>query len=295
MTTMNKSEQPLINSDRRQLLAGVLGLGVAALCPVPSWAAPIFSSRRISVKTQGTGPDVLLIPGLGSGSSIWQASVAAVPGYRYHLIHVKGFAGTAAEANAGGPVIGPVTAEIARYISAMGLEKPAIVGHSMGGMLAMLLAIRFPRQSGKVMVVDMTPAGAGMVGGTAEGMGGFATRLGNYFTGTKGGREMFRQLMGMFSPDAADNDPDVMATALQELAKLDVTADLPKIKAPLTVLYATPANTEQRAAVMQRYQAAYAGATPARLRLRPIGPSGHMVMFDQPTGFANELRAFLRG
>ncbi|MBB4641197.1 alpha/beta fold hydrolase [Rhizorhapis suberifaciens] len=293
MTVMNKFEQYSIHRDRRQLLAGMLALSVTALCPVQSLAAPSFSSRRISVRTQGTGPDVLLIPGLGSGSSIWQASVAAVPGYRYHLIQVKGFAGMAAEANASGAVVEPVAAEIARCVSAMGLEKPAIVGHSMGGMLAMLLAIRFPRQVGKIMVVDMTPAGAGMVGGTAEGMGAFATRLGNYFTGTKGGRDMFRQLMGMFSPDAADNDPDVMATALQELAKLDVTADLPKIKAPLTVLYATPANAEQRAAVVQRYQAAYAGAKTARLR--PIGPSGHMIMFDQPTGFANELRAFLRG
>lgn len=290
---MENPGQDSFNIERRLFLTAILATGLASLAPEFSHAAPSFSSRRIDVRTQGAGPDVLLIPGLGSGPSIWQASVTAVPGYRYHLIQVKGFAGTAAEANASGPLIGPVAAEIARYISAMGLEKPAIVGHSMGAMLAMLLAIRFPRQSGKIMVVDMMPAGAGMVGGTAEGMGSFATSLGNYFTGTKGGREMFRQLMGMFSPDAADNDPDVMAIALQELAKLDVTADLPKIKMPLTVLYATPANGEQRAAIIQRYRASYAGAKAARLR--PIGPSGHMVMFDQPTGFANELRTFLRG
>ena len=271
----------------------VLTLGAAALLPGTGWAAPAFSSRRISVKTQGSGPDVILIPGLGSASSIWQACVAAVPGYRYHLIQVKGFAGTQPEANRGGAVVEPVAAEIARYISATGLQAPALIGHSMGGMLAMLLALRFPRQTGSVMVVDMLPAGAGMVGGTAEGMGAFATRMGSYFTGTQGGRQMFRQLMGMFSPDAADNDPDTMAAALQDLAKLDITAELPKIRAPLTVLYATPANAEQRAAITRRYQTAYAGARTAQLK--PIGPSGHMIMFDQPKRFADEVRLFLKG
>lgn len=275
-------------------MAGALALGlVSFVVPAKSLAAPAFVSRRISVKTQGAGPDVVLIPGLGSSPLIWQSAVAAVPGFRYHLIQVKGFAGTAAEANGTGPVVEPVADEIARYISAMGLKRPAIVGHSMGGTLAMLLATRFPATTGRLMVVDMTPAGAGMVGGTASGMGLFATRLGSYFTGTKGGRQMFQQLMGMFGADAVDNDPDTVASALQDLAKTDLTTELPKVKAPMTVLYATPANAEQRAAIVQRYRAAYASAKGALLK--PIGPSGHMIMFDQPKRFAEEMRAFLVG
>lgn len=274
-------------------MAGAMALGLISLVPAQAWAAPNFVSRRISVKTQGTGPDVVLIPGLGSSPSIWQAVVAALPGYRYHLVQVKGFAGTGAEANGSGPVVEPVADEIARYIAAMGLKRPAIIGHSMGGMLAMLLATRLPASVGKLMVVDMTPAGAGMVGGTASGMGLFATRLGSYFTGTKGGRQMFQQMMGMFGADAADNDPDAVASALQDLAKIDLTPELPKIKVPMTVLYATPSNAEQRAAIVQRYRAAYAGAKGAVLK--PVGPSGHMVMFDQPKRFAEEMRVFLAG
>ena len=282
-----------MQSGRRRFVAGAMALGLMGLLPAPGRAAAAFASRRISVKTMGVGSDVVMIPGLGSSPSIWQDSVAAVPGYRYHLVQVKGFAGTAAEANGSGAVVEPVAEEIARYISAMGLKRPALIGHSMGGMLAMLLATRFPAMPGKLMVIDMTPAGAGMVGGTASGMGLFATRLGSYFTGTKGGRQMFQQLMGMFGADASENDPDTTAAALQELAKMDLTPDLPKIKAPMTVLHATPANAEQRAAIAQRYRAAYAGAKGARLI--PVSPSGHMIMFDQPKRFAEEMRAFLRG
>ncbi len=46
-----------------------------------------FSSERISVKTQGAGGDVILIPGLNSSPRVWAEMIAAVPGYRYHLLH----------------------------------------------------------------------------------------------------------------------------------------------------------------------------------------------------------------
>ena len=59
-----------------------------------------FTSDRISVETRGSGPDVVLIPGLTSSPRAWESTVAAVPGYRYHLVQVAGFAGAPAEANA---------------------------------------------------------------------------------------------------------------------------------------------------------------------------------------------------
>lgn len=279
--------------NRRSFLAGSLALAACAIGPAGALAAPAFLSRRIAVSVRGSGPDVILIPGLGSSPAIWDGAAGAVPGYRYHLVQVKGFAGTAPEANGSGAILAPLVAEIARYITAMGLKRPAIVGHSMGGMLGLMLGARHRGLPGRLMVVDMLPAGAGMVGGTASGMGALATQLGGYFTGTKGGRQMFRQLMGMFSPDGADNDPDLVAAALQDLARTDLTAELPKIAVPLRVVYAVPADAAVRKATMDRYQTAYATARGAELRA--IGPSGHMIMFDQPQRFAAELRSFLAG
>src|SRR3546814_15717499 len=78
----------------------------------------------------------------------------------------------------------------------MDLRRPRIIGHSMGGTLAMMLAARYPASTGKVMVVDLLPSGAGMVGGTTSGMGVFAGQLGSYFTGIKAGGQMVRQLGG---------------------------------------------------------------------------------------------------
>src|SRR5215210_7519759 len=123
----------------------------------PASARPGFASDRITVEVRGSGPDVVLIPGLSSSPEIWSGSVAAVPGYRYHLVHVSGFAGKAPGANASGPVVAPVAEEIARYIRDRKLRRPALVGHSLGGSWAMMVAARHPELASRVMVVDMMP------------------------------------------------------------------------------------------------------------------------------------------
>src|SRR5687768_16819857 len=102
-------------------LAAALGLAcVGAAAPSPSPSTPAvkpFAPTRFSVVVQGAGPDVILIPGLTASRDVWKGTVAAVPGYRYHLIQVAGFANTPARANARGDVVAPLAEEVARYIS----------------------------------------------------------------------------------------------------------------------------------------------------------------------------------
>ena len=131
-------------------------------------AAPAFAPKRFSVVAKGSGPDVILIPGLTASRDVWSGTVAAVPGYRYHLVQVAGFAGEPTRGNASGNVVAPVAEEVAQYIRAKGLKRPAIVGHSMGGTLAMMIAAEHPGRVGRVMVVDMLPEPAGPEGTFAE-------------------------------------------------------------------------------------------------------------------------------
>jgi pimeloyl-ACP methyl ester carboxylesterase len=42
-------------------------------------------------------------------------------------------------------------------MQALKIEKPAIVGHSLGGLLALMIAAKAPDAVGKVMVVDALP------------------------------------------------------------------------------------------------------------------------------------------
>ncbi|HEX7871997.1 MAG TPA: alpha/beta hydrolase [Sphingobium sp.] len=284
---------PSLCLTRRHMLRLASAAGAVALAPHRLFAAPppAFTSRRIAVTAQGSGPDVVLIPGLGGGPSVWSGLIRDVPGYRWHLVHVRGFAGLPADANASGDLIAPLADEIARYIGDNRLGAPAVIGHSMGGTLAMLMALRQPTRVKRLMVVDMLPAPAGLIGGTADGMGFFAKQLRQYFTGTVAGRRAFARILQDATPSGRDSDPDVIADALDELAGIDLGPRLSAIRQPLTIVPALPADPGGGAALLAQTRSAYAAAPTARIV--PIQPSGHMVMFDQPAKFAVAVRAFL--
>ncbi|QGP80228.1 alpha/beta fold hydrolase [Sphingobium sp. CAP-1] len=276
----------MMQTDRRTLLLGGLAAGMVAMGSAA--VAASFASRRIAVTVRGAGRDVILIPGLASGPGIWNGVLGGVPGWRYHLVHVRGFAGLAPDANASGVLVQPIADEIARYVANAGLRRLAIVGHSMGGTLAMMVGLK--GVANRVMVVDMLPAGAAMVGGTASGMGFLADQLSGYFTGTAAGRRYLAQMVAQ-APGAKGSDPDVIANALRDLANIDLGPQLPRLGAPLEVVYAVGSDAQQAAAITRRFRADYAGKKDARLKA--IGPSGHMVMADQPARFAAALRDFL--
>lgn len=250
-----------------------------------------FASDRITVKVEGSGPDVILIPGLTASRDVWRGTVDALPGYRYHLVQVNGFAGTKAAGNASGEVVRPVAREIARYIAEQRLQKPALIGHSMGGTLAMIIATEHPAQVGKLMVVDMLPQPAGLFGGNATSMRPLADGLRDLLTSSPGGRRLLGDFLTNYAGGSAkDSDPDVVARAAHELALTDMTPELSRIRAPFAIVYATPAAAEA-ARISANYRAAYSPAKGADLIA--IANSGHMIMADQPARFRAALKAFL--
>jgi pimeloyl-ACP methyl ester carboxylesterase len=268
---------------------------------------PAFASERLSVTVVGSGPDVVLIPGLSSSPDVWRSTVAAVPGYRYHLVHVAGFAGRPAAANASGPVVEPVANEIARYIREAGLRKPAIVGHSLGGTWAIMVAGRNPGLASKVMVVDMLPfLGNMFVGPTAtpDSVRPIAEQMRKGIaasTGEARRKQVEQTIAGMVRTEAMRativghslaSDPAASGQAMYDLVTTDLRPDLAKIKAPLAVLYVTPTGAPVTDAQMDQFYAmSYAGAPQAALKRIP--DSAHFIMLDAPEAFRAELKAFL--
>lgn len=276
--------------DRRTFIAGC---GAAAALGFAGEALA-FSSTRLSVEVRGDGPDVILIPGLTSGRAVWDGTVRALPGYRYHLIQVAGFAGDPARGNASGPIVSGVANEIARYIVVAGLTRPALIGHSMGGIVAMMIAARYPSRVGKVMAVDILPSPASGFGFAGVQVAPLADALFNGLMSSPQGRGVLDALIGGFGgSDVANSRSDsaVVARATHELAVMDLTPELPKITAPLTVVYAVPNIPEDAAAVDRLYRSSYAPAHGAKLRR--VAGSGHMIMYDQPQRFYTEVRDFL--
>lgn len=269
-------------------------------------AAP-FASDRISVETIGSGPDVVLVPGLSSSPEVWRSTVAAVPGYRYHLVHVAGFAGKPAGANASGAVVEPVAGEIARYIAESKLKKPAIVGHSLGGAWAIMVAARNPELVSKAMVVDMLPFLGAMFGGptaTVESVRPIAEQMRTGIATSAGEprrKQIEQTIAGMVRTEAARpaivghslaSDPAASGQAMYDLVTTDLRPDVAKIKVPLTVLFVTPQGAPVTDAQMEQFYAmSYSGAPQAVLKRIP--ESYHFIMLDAPERFQTELKAFL--
>ncbi len=211
----------------------------AALAPVP---APSFEPTSFTVRVAGSGRPVILIPGLGCPASVWDDTVAHLGGYQTHVLQLAGFAGAPAM-RAEAPLARTVRDELVRYIGEHHLVHPVIVGHSMGGFIAMWLAATAPDAVGPVIDVD---GGAAFVAGDEAA----ARRMRDTLIASsdadfaQGTRDMFAM---MFSdPKRAEpmiarvvkSDRRTFANAMYELFTTDIRPELPKISAPVLALLA---------------------------------------------------------
>jgi pimeloyl-ACP methyl ester carboxylesterase len=271
-----------------------------------------FASGRFHVRLSGRegAPDLVLIPGHSSSPHVFD-DLAETLGdrYRVHALHVQGFAGAPVEDNAQGPVVGPVAEDLARYIAENGLGRPPVIGHSMGGTIAMMLAARHPDSVGRLMVVDMLPfTGALLVppgsSPTVESVTPIADRLGTGLAASP--RDAYVTLAttainGMINTEArreaalADmraTDQQMAARVYRELLLTDLRPELPRIRVPTTVLYVASNQPGMTAETTdQVFRAQFANLP--RAELKRIDDSAHFIMYDQPERFAAEVNAFL--
>jgi pimeloyl-ACP methyl ester carboxylesterase len=295
---------------RRGLLIGALVALSACASSQATDPAPHagFTSERISVVARGSGPDVILIPGLSSSRDVWNTTADALDdNYRVHLVQLNGFAGAPVGANGDGPVSAPVAEEIARYINENHLDHPAVIGHSMGGTIGMILAARHPNAVGKLMVVDMFPFMGAMFGGpgaTAESVTPIADQIRGAMRMAPQGvvsdqtRGMITSMVRTESarPEIIEHarlsNVGVTANAFHELIITDLRPELPNIRAPLTVLYVIP---PQAPITPEQYdgfmRASYASVPSAHIV--KIEDSYHFIMIDQFDRFMSEVRTFL--
>lgn len=297
---------------RRHVLSSLFVLSMLSGCAATSGAATSEATAAASnapapfgVERSGQGRPLVFIPGLASSGEVWRETVAHLGGqYDVHVLTLAGFAGQPALP---GPFFETQRRAVAEYLREQGLEKPILVGHSLGGVLALAVAADVPERVGGVVVVDSLPfLPAGMYpGATVESSRPYADQMRTQMRTLPVAQrnEMQRQTMRRYITDASkqdvafrwgnQSDNDTVAQAMYELMTTDLRPELPRISAPTLVLGSWIALKGQmpRETVEAVYKGQYATLSTARVVMHDT--ARHFIMWDDPEGFFREIDGFL--
>jgi N-formylmaleamate deformylase len=109
----------------------------------------------------GEGRGVVVVPGITSPAITWDFVVRAVRGGLRFLVadaRGRGLSGTPPQ---GGYALGDYAGDVAAIVRGLGLERPVLLGHSMGARIATTFAARHPELRGPVIAVDPPLSGPG--------------------------------------------------------------------------------------------------------------------------------------
>ena len=266
--------------------------------------APAFASDRLSVEVMGQGPDVILIPGFASSREVWRPLAQRLAAtHRVHLVQLAGFAGEP-WTHGDGAFVQPVVDEVARYAAT--LNRPAVIGHSMGGLTGLLVAQQHPEAVGRVMSVDSLPFFSALYGPTAtvESARPFADQAaaGILNADAAGYRvQQERTAAGMMRNEAGRaamvewsmaSDRQAMASAIRDVMTTDARPGLAAMTTPVWAVYAADANGGAPAAMADGMWGREYAALPG-VKLARVDDSRHFIMTDQPERLSVLVDEFL--
>jgi esterase len=103
----------------------------------------------------GEGPPVVLLHGLfGAARNFGAVQRAIAPRFRVVALDMPNHGDSPHRADMRYPT---QAEDVRETLLSLGIEKAAVIGHSMGGKAAMALALRWPEQVGRLLVSDIAP------------------------------------------------------------------------------------------------------------------------------------------
>ena len=265
------------------------------------------ASERIAVDAEGEGSALVVIPGLTSSPDIFRPFAEHVGEHQVHWVTLAGFDGVPAPDNLDA-FTRPAADALGRYIVDNDLRDVRLVGHSMGGVIALMLAHDYPNRIDHVLIIDSVPYLAGLLrqGTTPENAAAGQLAMREQFAGMP--RDAFLGMMRQGLPvqatsaesqavvwdDIEASDQQAVAVAISEIYSGDFRAMLGQITSRVTVLIPHNAYVGTDAdSLRARYADQYSSL--ARVSFRIIEDSRHFIMLDQPDAFADALQHFVQG
>lgn len=258
----------------------------------------LVANSELYYERIGAGQPVLLIHGLGGSSRDWALQAPAFAAqYEVITVDMRGH-GRSAKPRQRYRIAG-FAADLAGLLDGLNAAPAHVVGLSLGGMVALELALSYPALVRSLVVVNSGPRAP--AGTLRERLGLIATYVRRVATVRLFGmRRMGEVLAGQLLPEPeqaplrqrliahwAENDPRAYLAALRAIGGWDVTARLGELRCPTLVVAAeldyTPVTFKQ----------AYAARIP-RAELVVIDGSRHLTPFDRPAELNAAILGFLQ-
>ena len=269
------------------------------------FAAGLFFTSKaaeqypFTVKQSGSGKQaIIFIPGFACSGDVWNETVEQFKSnHTCYVLTMAGFAGHAATTN---PDIQNWIAEIAKYIKENRIEKPVIVGHSLGGVMAQALAASYPELVSKIVVVDALPCLPALSNPAFEASANpDCSKFVTSFAAMNDGQFYQMQKVNMTSmvADTAKletvvqwsikSDRNTMAQIYCQLLNTDMRAKISTVTCPALILLEPSFK-----ALQSNIEGQYKNLKGAQLHYADKGL--HFIMFDDKAWYFAELKKFIQ-
>lgn len=257
----------------------------------------------------GQGAPLILIPGLASGAWAWQDTIRRFgKDHTIYVLTLPGFDGRPAVAGKG---MAAAQESVRELIDTRKLKRPVLIGHSLGGTIALALAAAHPALVRGVVAIDGLPVLPGTEDWPAEQRANMvaminAPKPSASPTAFAAQQQQFMRGTGTLDMARADelarltgkSDAAAVTRYMADGVGTDIRGALPSIKAPVLVIAPfSPVDNAQQPPITETVKADYYRALLAgtpELTVKTVSPARHFAMFDQPELVGDAIRAYLK-
>lgn len=271
----------------------------------------LFSAKTqtdiLSAEVRGAGKPMILIHGMACSADVWE-EVADFYQSRHelHLITLPGFGNQ--EPFEAPHVLKAIRDALIAYVTTNELDKPLLMGHSMGGFVSLWAAAEAPELFRGIISVDGLPyfPVLAMPGMTAETAGPFVQMMqDNMRNSDPQTSRMYQEMMiaSMISNEekrpvvvemGVNSNPAVIAQAMGEMYTTDIRDEMKNIDIPVLVLgswYAYRSFGATLESVKAGFTAQFDPAPHATVKMADT--AYHFIFYDDPDWFFKVVDEFL--
>lgn len=257
------------------------------------------SQSPIQVEKSGAGNPILFLPGFTTPGSVWNETIDNLSStYETHVVSYAGFNGLE---SIGTPWYAPIKESLIAYIEEEKLTNLTIIGHSMGGNLAVDLAEAFDTNLSGLILVDAIPCMRElMMPGVPASSLQYDSPYNNQMIEMT--EDAFKSTALMMARNMTNQEDKVEIIAgwsiaadrktyvhgYTDLLKLDLRPSLENIQTETLILGATFPTREM---TQQTFEKQYANLKNKTIEL--ADNSKHFIMFDQPEWLYSQINNYL--